>query len=269
MENAIGRNIARLRRQHGMTQEGLAQQLGVSFQAVSRWENGVTTPDVATLLQLAQVLSTGLDALAGHTPQEVSPYQAWYRQPEYYWGTEPSSLCLKIIELLPPVRPYRLLDVGCGEGKDAVFMARCGYDVTAFDVAQAGIDKLRRLADAAHVFVNAFVADVNAFCPEGEYDAVFSSGVLHYIRPELRGELFASYKAHTAQGGLHAMNAFVQKPFIAPPPEKEESFDWHSGELFALYHDWRLEHVEERIFDCNSSGVPHQHAMDVMVARKM
>ena len=65
------------------------------------------------------------------------------------------------------------------------------------------------------------------------------------------------------------MNVFVPKPFIAPPPEKEENYDWYSGELFALYRDWRFEHLEEKIFDCNSSGIPHQHCMDVMVAKKM
>ena len=271
MNETIGKRIAAYRRGKGMTQEELAAQLGLSFQAVSRWETGATMPDVETMIRLAKIFGTSIDMLAGHahTPKAVSPYQEWYKSPEYYWGTEPSSLCLKIIAALPPVRPYRLLDVGCGEGKDAVFMARCGYDVTAFDIAQAGIDKALRLADEANVFVNAFVADVNEYRPDGEYDVVFSSGVLHYIRPELRAELFDCYKAHTAPGGLHAMNVFVQKPFLAPPPEKEESYDWHSGELFALYRDWQFEHMEEKIFDCNSSGIPHKHAMDVMVARKM
>ena len=271
MDNTIGRNIARLRKENGMTQEALAGKLGVSFQAVSRWENGVTTPDVDMLLGIAALMHVSLDALAGytHTPKAVSPYQEWYKQPDYYWGTEPSSLCLKIIQLLPPVKPYRLLDVGCGEGKDAVFMARCGYDVTAFDIAQAGVEKAKRLAEKAGVYVNAFTADVNEYRPDREYDVVFSSGVLHYIRPQLRGEIFECYKAHTAPGGIHAMNVFVQKPFIAPPPEVEDSYDWHSGELFALYADWRFEHMEEKIFDCNSSGIPHQHCMDVMVARRM
>ena len=269
--NHLAANLRKLRLDKALTQEQAAEKLGVSAQSISRWETGATMPDVETMIRLAKIFGTSIDVLAGHahTPKAVSPYQEWYKSPEYYWGTEPSSLCLKIIAALPPVRPYRLLDVGCGEGKDAVFMARCGYDVTAFDIAQAGIDKAKRLADEANVYVNAFVADVNEYRPAAEYDVVFSSGVLHYIRPQLRKEIFDSYKAHTATGGLHAMNVFVPKPFIAPPPEKEESYDWYSGELFALYRDWRFEHLEEKIFDCNSSGIPHQHCMDVMVAKKM
>lgn len=269
--NKIGRNIARLRRMRAMTQEELAARLGFTFQAVSRWENGQTTPDARTLVRLADILGASLDELAGHTPgvQDASPYQEWYKAPEYYWGVEPSSLCLAILRLMPPTKPYRVLDIGCGEGKDAVFLARCGYDVTAFDIADSGIEKAKRLAERAGVYVHAFTADVCTHRPEGTYDVVMSSGVLHYIPQALRREIFAHYKAHTAPGGLHAMNVFVKKPFVAPPPEKEISYDWKSGELFALYHDWRLEVIEEQIFDCNSSGVAHQHAMDVMVARKM
>lgn len=271
MKNTIGANIARLRRERRMTQEALAEQLHVSFQAVSKWENGQTLPDIAVLARIAEIMQTSIDSLAGHPvrPQVLTPYQQWYDTEEYYWGTRPSDMCLQILSLLPPDRPLRLLDIGCGEGKDAVFMARCGYAVSAFDITQTGIDKTRRLADRAGVYVDAFVADVNEFRPEQEYDILFSSGVLHYIRPELRADIFSAYQAHTSVNGLHALNVFVPKPFIAPPPEVEVSYDWHSGELFALYRDWKHEVAAETIFDCNSSGIPHQHCMDVLIARKM
>ena len=53
-----------------------------------------------------------------------------------------------IMKILPPVKPYRLLDIGCGEGKDAVFFAKCGYAVTAFDISEQGIEKAKRLVTA-------------------------------------------------------------------------------------------------------------------------
>lgn len=48
--NAIGKNILKMRKELGFTQEELARRLNVSFQAVSKWENGASLPDVATLL---------------------------------------------------------------------------------------------------------------------------------------------------------------------------------------------------------------------------
>lgn len=271
MKNTIGANIARMRRDHKMTQETLADLLHVSFQAVSKWETGQTLPDVPTLAQIAAIMHTSLDALTGY-PQHAqpnTPYQQWYQSDAYYWGVEPSSLCLQLLKLLPPTRPLRVLDIACGEGKDSVFLARCGYDVTAFDLSDAGIEKALRLADKAGVRITAFVADINEYRLSQPYDILYSSGALHYIRPELRAEIFENYKRFTNPNGLHAMNVFVQKPFIAPPPEQEICYDWHTGELFTQYSDWYMEHCTETVFDCDSSGVPHQHAMDVMIARKV
>ena len=72
-------------------------------------------------------------------------------------------MCYEIMKLCPPIKPLRLLDVACGEGKNAIFFARNGYNVTAFDVAQAGLDKARRLADQTGVEVNFFRADMLDF----------------------------------------------------------------------------------------------------------
>jgi len=60
---AIGAYIALLRRQRGLTQRTLAERLGVSCQAVSKWENGENLPDAALLLPLAEALHTTADAL--------------------------------------------------------------------------------------------------------------------------------------------------------------------------------------------------------------
>jgi tellurite methyltransferase len=62
---------------------------------------------------------------------------------------------------------------------------------------------------------------------------------------------------------------FVEKSFIAPPPENEEhSYFWLSGQLLTYYHDWLTEDFSEIIFDCNSSGIPHKHAMNMLYARR-
>ena len=59
-----GRILA-LRKEKGMTQEALAEQLGLSFQAVSKWENGQSCPDIALLPVLAEIFSVSVDYLFG------------------------------------------------------------------------------------------------------------------------------------------------------------------------------------------------------------
>jgi tellurite methyltransferase len=171
---------------------------------------------------------------------------------------------------MPPERPLTLLDIGCGEGRNAVFFARNGYRVSAFDLAEAGVEKTRRLAAEAGVAVNAFRADINSFRLTDIFDILFSTGTLHYIPEESRDEIFGNYKEFTNENGLNAFQVFVKKPFIAPAPEKETTARrWISGELLTHYHDWKIEFSIEEIFDCMSSGVPHQHASNRVVARKV
>jgi tellurite methyltransferase len=255
-----------------MTQEMLADKLGITFQAVSKWETGQSVPETVLLPALARMLNISVDKLLGYSAfgGNVSYYEDDYRKEEYFWGVQPSQMCLKVLELLPPVRPLKLLDIGCGEGKDAVFFARCGFDVSAFDISEAGLEKTKRLAEKARVHVRAFRADLWDFRLDEKYDVLFSSGVLHYIKPKLRDEVMSNYKSHITANGIAAFHVFVEKPFIVAPPEKEEnSFHWKSGQLFTYFHDWYIEHCTEYVFDCDSSGIPHRHAANRLFARNL
>jgi len=63
MEMTIGRRIAQLRREKGLTQEELSQMMEVSAQAVSKWENDQTCPDITSLPKLAKILGVTVDEL--------------------------------------------------------------------------------------------------------------------------------------------------------------------------------------------------------------
>jgi tellurite methyltransferase len=198
-----------------------------------------------------------------------NPYDQRYAQEAYYWGLRPSLICYEILKLMPPERPLRLLDIGCGEGRNAVFFARNGYQVTAYDLSPAGVDKTKRLAERAGVPIDVFQADVTRYRPDQEFDILFSTGVLHYIPPQSRTEILGHYKRCTAPGGLNVFSVFVHKPFIPPAPDGEPTaHHWISGELFTHYHDWHIDYCTEEIFDCMSSGVPHQHAVNRIIAQK-
>ncbi|WP_310830195.1 helix-turn-helix domain-containing protein [Paenibacillus pedocola] len=59
----VGRNIAKLRGQTGITQMGLADKLGISYQAVSNWERGTSMPDIAKLPQLAEIFDVSIEEI--------------------------------------------------------------------------------------------------------------------------------------------------------------------------------------------------------------
>lgn len=272
MHQILGENILKLRKENGLTQEKLASMIGVSFQAVSRWENGTAYPDIELIPKIASIFQVSIDSLLGYQTEKINTthYEEKYSEENLYWGNEIWERCYDVMKLLPPVRPLRLLDIGCGEGQAAVFFARNGYLVSAFDIAESGIKKGRQLAEKCGLKVDFFQADVMEYKLEQNCDIIYASGLLQYIPFKERERIIDNWKAHTNENGIHLLNVFVEKPFIESAPDWEENeYFWKSGELLTYYHDWKIELVEEIIFDCYSSGILHKHCMDVMIARKV
>ncbi len=197
-------------------------------------------------------------------------YNQRYNSQENYWEFRPSSMAFKILELLPPLkRSLKVLEIGCGEGGTAIFLARNGYDVTAFDLSDTGITKTKNNANRFNVSIDAFQADVNEYQAAEMYDVIFSSGTIQYLLPEKRQRFIHSLQEHTNPGGLNVLHTFVKKPFleIAPDAEANEHL-WDSGELLLSYKDWFTEQFLEEIKPCNSSGVAHQHAHNRIWSRR-
>lgn len=71
MNETIGNRISKYRKEKGMTQEELAGKLGVSSQAVSKWENDASCPDISLLPQLCSVLGISADELLSGKKEEV------------------------------------------------------------------------------------------------------------------------------------------------------------------------------------------------------
>lgn len=81
MNETIGNRITKFRKAKGMTQEELANQLGVSSQAVSKWENDISCPDISLLPKLCRVLGITVDELLTGKNDEVKMMPAEQRKP--------------------------------------------------------------------------------------------------------------------------------------------------------------------------------------------
>ncbi len=93
----IGERIKALRLEKGMTQDALAERLGVSAQAVSKWERGITYPDITLIRRLTEIFGITSDELLGLTQpiksdkygqyaKEYARWQGGYRSEEAYWA---------------------------------------------------------------------------------------------------------------------------------------------------------------------------------------
>ena len=192
-------------------------------------------------------------------------YDEKYQSEGRFWGEQPTSLAHKVLEALPPGGSPRLLEIGCGEGRDLVFFARNGYQVAGFDLSSEGVRKTVDYADELNLSVDVFQADLNEFRLQDRFDVVFSSGTLQYIPSGLREGIIANYKKFTNPGGIHAFTIPVYKPFIPREPDADETeHNWISGEILTHYHDWMIEFFIEQILDNMSRG---EFAVNRLIAR--
>ncbi len=196
-------------------------------------------------------------------------YDDKYHSREFYWGKQPSSMCHRVLQVLPPVGKRTLLDIGCGEGRNAIFFAQNVYVVTGFDLSAVGIEKAGDWANELKLSIELFQADVNRYRLNEPFDILFSSGTLQYIPEEKRKELISHYKEFTKPGGLNAFTIPVSKPFLPPDPDPDgNEYPWISGELFTHYHDWKIEYCIEEIIEYGSEGFPRKFAVNRIIAAK-
>ena len=72
MKETFGQRLSRLRKEKGLTQEDIASRITISPQAVSKWENGNSEPDLDTLNKLADILNCSVDSLLGREEKDIN-----------------------------------------------------------------------------------------------------------------------------------------------------------------------------------------------------
>ena len=107
-----------------------------------------------------------------------------------------------------------MLCVADGEGRNSVWLARQGWVVDAFDIAEVGVAKARRLAADAGVVVNYAVADGDAFAwPEAVYDGV-AAIFIQFADPALRQRLFARMVRSLKPGGALVLQGYTPRQLV-------------------------------------------------------
>lgn len=111
---------------------------------------------------------------------------------------------------LPLPAGARVLDLGCGAGRNAVWLAQQGCVVDALDLSATALDWARERAAEAGVSITFAQADMFAWeMPEGGYDLVVDSGVFHHLPPHRRISHRQLLERALAPGGLLALSCFA------------------------------------------------------------
>ena len=178
---------------------------------------------------------------------------------------KPSEEIFRLARTLP--KDSSVLDMGCGEGRNAIFLAGQGFQVDAFDISEAGIAKLLKVGADRKLNVNAWVEDITTFQFTKSYDFIISHGVLHLIQRDDWQQIIPRIKQFTRAGGVNVMAVFTDE---IPPSEDLAPFTkglFREGELAEWYADWQIEYSESYVIeDEHPNGIKHRHPINKVVA---
>ncbi|MBB5213729.1 class I SAM-dependent methyltransferase [Parapusillimonas granuli] len=128
---------------------------------------------------------------------------------DYVFGREPNEYLRAQAPRLPA--GGRALCVADGEGRNSVWLARQGLRVDAFDIAQAGVAKARKLAAEAGVSVQYHVAGCDEWPWQANAYDVIAAIFIQFADPEMRARLFANMVQALKPGGLLILQGYTPK----------------------------------------------------------
>jgi SAM-dependent methyltransferase len=186
----------------------------------------------------------------------------------FLFGTEPNEWLREHAGVWQPGQ--RVLCVADGEGRNSVWLARRGLQVEAFDIAEAGVAKARRLAAHQRVTVDYQVADCDGYAwPQARCDGVAAIFV-QFADPALRERLFARMRSSLKPGGTLLLQGYTPKQLEyrtgGPPLASHLYTPELLREAFAAMDIVELREYEAELAE--GSGHRGRSALIGMVARR-
>lgn len=132
---------------------------------------------------------------------------------EIPWNSEqPPELLVELVES-GGIKPGRALDLGCGPGNYAIYLAGKGFEVTGIDFSPTAIKIAKENAKKKGVKCNFLVGDVTSKWPDlgKPFDFVYDWGLLHHIFPEKRGKYIENVHSVLKPGGNYFSVCFNEK----------------------------------------------------------
>lgn len=195
--NTVKLTIADLRKDKGVTQSELADYLGVSFQSVSKWENGITMPDIALLPRLSEYFQVSVDEILGLKPLSNREYRLrgtdsgehWNRQLDYlknsrvdFWNKDYFEFLVKKVWRI--TKPVKVIDFGCGYGYLGMMLLPilpAGSTYTGVDISNSLLDEAKSLFKDSGYKTEFINSDIKLFNTAEKYDMAICQALLRHL----------------------------------------------------------------------------------------
>ncbi len=161
------------------------------------------------------------------------------------------------------------LDIGAGDGRHSVLLARRGFSVEAIDLSETGIAHITELARRAHLSITARVADVSA--PDafvGPYDLIVADTVLGHFSQSEVPKIGARIAEALAPGGWLFVTAFADDDPLESEFADPGGTYFSRDSLVAVFSSLRVESCEKLTPVDHTHGEAHRHSVLRLIAYK-
>lgn len=162
---------------------------------------------------------------------------------EKFDDTEPVK---NIVEYFSDVKPGYALDIGCGKGRNAIWLAKNGWKVDAIDPSQDWLDvaKTRSESEGIEGDISYTESDIESYEPRQQYDAVICGMVLHFLPAADIQSAIDKIKSWTKASGV----AYISVHTDENPTEHRPSL-FHVNQLADYFNNWTIEKRDQRPTD--------------------
>ncbi len=178
--------------------------------------------------------------------RSASKAEKWdrkYSGVQYLYGTEPVDFLKQNIARF---NKGKALVLAAGEGRNAVFLAQQGFQVTAIDISEKGLEKCQQLAREKKVRVKTVVADVNNYdMGENQYDLITD---FYFFDPAIFAKVMTALKP----GGFFIFQTFsLDQPMINRFGPRNPAYLVKPNELLGYFLNHRIRYYEDTIVELN------------------
>ncbi len=169
-----------------------------------------------------------------------------YSEPGFAYGMEPNAFFVEVLDSLPP---GKLLLPGEGEGRNAIYAAGNGWEVSAFDQSIVARDKALEWADSLDLRFDYKLTSLEEFsCPGPIFDLI--AIIYIHLLPETRQQVHNQLSACLKPGGKIIMECFHKKQLrygTGGPPTKELLY--HEDDILSDFMELDVDLCEEEVLD--------------------
>ena len=172
--------------------------------------------------------------------EDVEWYLEFYCKLEDYFPKKYNSnpVHSEVLEAMQTVKPCKALDLGCGQGRNALFLAQHGFDVTAVDQNELSLEILQSIVEQEDLEMPVGLYDINSASIGQTYDFIVSTVVLMFLQAERIPAIIQNMQEQTSIGGYNLIVCAMDTEDY--PCSVNFPFTFKEGELANYYQDWEL-----------------------------